>query len=89
MASDLKSGLVMTAFQQRPHVKLMGNPAARIFPKGGVLDVAKGEQGPFGKFHLLDLGVRHKLLLPPDPRIRPTFFPPLALASCESFVKVT
>ena len=27
MASDLKSVLVMTAFQRRPHVKLMGNLA--------------------------------------------------------------
>ena len=35
----------------------------RIFPKGGLLDVAKGERSPFGEtFHLLDLGVRHKLL---------------------------
>ena len=27
MASDLKSDLAMMAFQRRPHVKLMGNPA--------------------------------------------------------------
>ena len=33
MASDLKFDLVMTAFQRRPHVKLMGNPAvAFIYP---------------------------------------------------------
>ena len=30
MASDLKSGLVMTAFQSRPTVHLMGNPAVLL-----------------------------------------------------------
>ena len=31
MASDLKSNLVMTAFQSRPTVHLMGNPAVTRF----------------------------------------------------------
>ena len=30
MASDLKSDLVMTAFQRRPTVHLMGNPAVYL-----------------------------------------------------------
>ena len=36
MASDLKSDLVMTAFQRRPTVHLMGNPA--VEERGVVLD---------------------------------------------------
>ena len=37
MASDLKSDLVMTPFQRRPTVHLMGNPAVSFLYKNELL----------------------------------------------------
>ena len=47
MASDLKSDLVMTAFQSRSTVHLMGNPAVGIWVKVGLF-FWYGESGIVG-----------------------------------------
>ena len=60
MVSDLKADLVMMAFQRRPTVYLMDNPAVGYVPEEGSSDLVKIgylaiENTGFGRFFLTKL----------------------------------